>query len=296
MSKVHETADLYVLTLKGLEWLVIEQLPTINPKNIIVVPERRNTLPHTAYALCKLSIPPDEPVMFVPVDHYFLRTDLFIDSMKQVSDRIPAKLHDTYLLCTPTKKVDPSLGYVILDSDENVSKFVEKPDKDDTDMLLQSIFNINTMRYITSKIAFIHLLVNTNNDVARQAQAVVDSSPNHLDNSFLAMPFIDICYGLFEKSKGLKAISIQGDFIDIGKFSTLFELNHRDAKGNAVIGTAILDEDSTNNFIINQLEYPLVVVNTQNSVVVQTHLGSFVSPITDADKIGEIYKTKIHTS
>ncbi len=30
MSKVSEVADLYVLTLKGLEWLVVEQLPTTN--------------------------------------------------------------------------------------------------------------------------------------------------------------------------------------------------------------------------------------------------------------------------
>src|SRR5688572_30694717 len=62
--------ELYVLTVEGLEELVKEQLPNIPSSNIIAVPERRNTLPHTLYALKKLPVRGNEPVLFTPVDHF----------------------------------------------------------------------------------------------------------------------------------------------------------------------------------------------------------------------------------
>lgn len=286
--------DLYVLTLAGLEDLVAEQIPGIDSSNVIIVPERRNTLPHTAYALNKLKLASDEQVLFTPVDHYMRDTKTFLSDLKTIPARIADK-HATYLLCSAPQTIDRSLGYVQTDTDGRVIQFVEKPDGEALAVLSkQDGVYLNTLRFITSLAAFSRLLDQAGSQTAAMAKAVLGASGSQLDKRFLTMPVVDISHGLFEKVRGLRALIVGGDFIDVGKFSTLYEVNKKDTQGNVVTGQVIFDGSCRNNFVINQLDQPLVVVDTQDSVIVQTAFGTIVSPMAAADRIGEIYKSVIH--
>jgi mannose-1-phosphate guanylyltransferase len=64
MQHVSSDDELYVLVLEGMQPLVREELPDIADDHVLVVPERRNTLPHTLWALTQITDSPDEPVLF----------------------------------------------------------------------------------------------------------------------------------------------------------------------------------------------------------------------------------------
>lgn len=294
LSKVTPEDELYVITLSGLEYLVNEQLPNIKPTNVILVPERRNTLPHTAYALSQLKLEDDEPVLFGPVDHYLVDPDLFVTNLREVIKSTPKNLTETYLLGTKAHTIDKSLGYIQAGQAGNVTNFIEKPDADAI-ATLEAADNvyINTLRYITSKAAFITLLDGVNDASSQQIKQFITGTNAERTQNFLALPSLDISHGLFEKSLGLKIRSVASDFIDIGKFNTLYDINDKDDRDNAIVGNVVLGENCSGNFVINQLTQPLVLINTQNSVVIQGNQGSVVSPMQDADTIGSIYKSMI---
>jgi mannose-1-phosphate guanylyltransferase len=85
---------------------------------------------------------------------------------------------------------------------------------------------------------------------------------------------------------GLATETVVGDFIDMGRYPTLYATNKVDAHHNVLIGDAIsLDEESTHNLIINQLDQPLTVIGMHNSVIVQNKNGSLVAPLKMADTV-----------
>jgi mannose-1-phosphate guanylyltransferase len=80
----------------------------------------------------------------------------------------------------------------------------------------------------------------------------------------------------------------------VGRYTALYELNQKDAHGNVAVGNVIIGNDCRNNFIINRLPSPLVVMGTSDSVVVHSEAGSLVSKLKDAGRIGEIYKSQLY--
>lgn len=295
LSEIIQTEELYVLTLKGLEDMVFEQLPGINPDNVITVPERRNTLPHTLYALKMMNVADDESVLFCPVDHYIADGAKFSENIAKALSQATVATASTHLLCVEADTIESGLGYVQVDGESQVLQFIEKPDAQ-TIAELKNMNNVyvNTLRFITSVSAMRSALSRVDEDFAPPAAELLAASSEDLDSRFLAMQLIDISHGLFENDvAGLRAIPIKNDFIDIGRFSTLYQINKKDQRGNVIMGTVFIDDVSSGNFIVNQTSAPLAVVNTQNSVVIQTPNGSFTSPIKSAEAIGEIYKTRI---
>ena len=108
------------------------------------------------------------------------------------------------------------------------------------------------------------------------------------------MPFIDISSAIFQQSQSMRVIEVQYEFIDVGRFEEIYELNDKDVNGNVIIGDVILESGCNHNLIINKTTTPLVIINKQNTVIVQTNEGGLVSSFTDSFKIGVIYKTQIH--
>jgi mannose-1-phosphate guanylyltransferase len=287
--------ELYVLTLQGLEQAVSQQLPQLPSAQILRVPERRNTLPHALYALCSITASDDEPVLFVMVDHLIIQPDALIDSMRRILKNTQALDHVT-LMGSRSKQFDPNAGYFTMDHDNRILSFKEKPTQQDIDRLAANgtMIHKDAAMLIASRRTLAAALASFTGEVSSCGQALLAASPQQRRQRFLDMPFIDIATGLYEKATNLYATFADGDFIDLGRFSTLYEVGAKDNHGNVVSGNVILDDASHDNYVFNQTERPLVVINTHNSVVVQGEVGTVVAPMSDINAVGEIYKAKIH--
>jgi mannose-1-phosphate guanylyltransferase len=280
-----------------MQELIQAELPNIDSHNIIVVPERRNTFPHTLWALNSIADTPDEPVLFKSVDHFIVNPDSFSASLTQNIKHYEAtNTHAFTLLCTAYKSYDRNDGYCVADMSGKILKFLEKP----TEAELKAIVGDNRIYrspfiYITSKRAFLDVLGELEEPWVDQARQVITSPDAAMrKQAFLALPVLDISNTIFQKSHLLQVSEIEYDYIDVGQFSEIYAMNNKDDQGNVINGNVIVGTECRNCLIINKLPLPLVVMSLTDTVIVQTDAGSLVSPFKDASKIGDIYKNQIH--
>lgn len=296
LNKVIPADELYVLTLHGLEHHVVAELPDIAESHVIAVPERRNTLPHTLWALDALGADPDEPILFKSVDHYVLHPGAFLESLQTaIADLSRQPLSAMTLLCNTFQRFDKNDGYVLVDADRHVKEFMEKPSEAKLrELQTQGTVYRSPFVYACSKAVCLDALRQLKTPLADQAARLLEAPASEQTQVFLAMPTADISSALFQARIPMRVEVINYDFIDVGRFATLYELNPKDKGGNVCSGSVILAGSCRNNFIVNQLLQPLVVTNMSDMVIVQTPAGSLVAPMQDADMVGEVYKTQIY--
>jgi mannose-1-phosphate guanylyltransferase len=278
--------DLYVLTLKGLEHWVYKQLPQLPHSNVLIVPERRNTLPHTLFALNTITDNPEESVLFSGTDLVVSEPKAFLKTVKDVAAKPDSSVITMFL--SAHGAVDSNAGYALLDEQHHIKQFLEKPSKA-TIKALSKPGNLhkNTFCYITSSKALALTL-------DEQARGLLTATTEKRDRAFLAMPFCDISSTVFQKASNLVGAVAESDFVDLGTFRELYRMNPKDRRGNSVSGNVIVEPDCRDNLIINHTDQPLVVIGMHGCIVVQTQDGSLCAPIAEADRIGDIYKHQIH--
>lgn len=291
--KVAAPDDIYVLTLAGLEHWIYEQLPGIKPENVLIVPERRNTFPHTLFGLQSVAASQDELVLFSSTDNFIPDPQSFTNSLKSAIEETP--LGYTNMVCVKATAADTRLGYARVSGDRIVN-FVEKPSETTIQSLLQKgpLYK-NSCTYITSANALRRAFPTMDARIAETAEAFLGAKPGDLSDAFLAMPLCDISTTYFAHASDIRAYISPSDFIDLGSFAALHAINDKDEHGNAILGKVLLDGDCTGNFIANHTDQPLVVIDAKNMAIVQTPLGSLTAPIDQASRVGDIYKQKIHT-
>ncbi len=293
MSKVVARDELYVLILEGMEDLVLQELPEIDTARLVVVPERRNTLPHTLWALSEITEDKAEPVLFRGVDQYAVDEPSFLHSLSDCLNNYHSAA--LTLLCSTYEKFNSNDGYCLVDESGAVLRFLEKPGEDEisglanTHKILRSSF-----MYIASVQSVLGSLAELSDEWASGAQAVLTSGDENRKSLFLALPFLDISSALFQKSHKLRAEEIEYEFVDVGRFEEVYALNAKDKQGNVLLGRVLLSGDCKSNLIINKTSSPLVVISRSDLVIVQTEAGSLVSSFEEAYKVGEIYKQQIH--
>lgn len=287
--------ELYVLGLEGMQNLIREELPEIKDDHIILVPERRNTLPHTLWALNSITNDPHEPVLFKSVDHFVHNPEAFIKSLKNALSNYGNKQPALELLCSDYGAFNTNDGYCIVDSSNRLLRFMEKPSQADLEAAAgnHKVYR-SSMTFIASIRAFQEILGGFDEAWVDAAKQLLASNSTSRAKLFLELPFMDISTTIFQKSDQLRVDTIDYSFTDVGRFEELYQLNDKDQQGNVVIGPVILGTVCKNSLIINETDKPLVVMSVTDSVVVQTEAGSLVSPFKDAVKIGEIYKSQIH--
>jgi mannose-1-phosphate guanylyltransferase len=294
VAKTIPVSELYVLGLEGMQELIQTELPDLDPSKIIVVPERRNTLPHTLWALAAITDSADEPVLFKSVDHFIVNPEAFSTSLAQAIAQYDVSKHRFTLLCTAYKTYDRNDGYCIADASGKIREFLEKPSEaTPTALGNKAAMYRSPLIYITSKRAFLDVLDELETSWSNGAKQLITSGAPERQELFLDLPFLDISSAIFQASRQLWVREIAYDYIDVGQFTEIYALNNKDAQGNVINGNVILGTECRNCLIINKLPLPLVIMSLTDTVIVQTAAGSLVSPFKDASQVGDIYKKRI---
>ncbi len=251
-AKVIPQENILIVTAYRYRELVMEQIPELDRRNLLLEPYTRNTAPSVAYATYTLLLRnPDAHVVVTPSDHFIKNDDLFCKTIEYAFDFVTEKDVLMTLGIVPTRP-DSNYGYIQAcggqnahksDSPMEVKTFTEKPDKDLAKVFIKTgeffwnsgilIWKAQTFRKEMEK----HLPEVTGLFKGWDKVLGTAIEDEFILRTYTDSPNISINYGVMEKTDRAWMYPAKFDWQDIGSWESLYNfIPEKDINGN-VIGT-----------------------------------------------------------
>lgn len=235
--------------------------------SICVEPCRRDTFPAIALAIAymhdKLGVTENEAVVVCPVDPYVDNT--YYEAVKTLLKLV--EQGETHLLLMGIEPTYPSekYGYIIPESDKNVSKvreFKEKPDME------------NAKRYLTQNALWnAGVFAFRLGYLLEKAHSMIDFTDYcDLLNKYDTLPKISFDYAVVEKESNIQVLRYDGNWKDVGTWNMMAEVMTDKIKGRA-----ILDNTCENTNVINELNIPILCMGCKDMVVATSGDGILIA-------------------
>jgi mannose-1-phosphate guanylyltransferase/mannose-6-phosphate isomerase len=264
-------------------FMVAEQLREIGvtPLGILLEPVGRNTAPAVAAAANYLkAIDPEAVMLVLPADHVINDNDAFKDAVLRAATMVGHGALATFGIVPQA----PETGYGYIrrgspvtaaDDCYKVERFVEKPDRATAEAFLadggyywnSGMFMFEAERYLAELARFTP-------DIAQAAEAAVRTGYRDLDfcrldeAAFSGCPSDSIDYAVMERTRDAVVVPADIGWSDVGSWSALWEVQRRDAQGNAQRGDVYLD--GVTNSLVRAESRIVAVVGVHDLVVVET--------------------------
>jgi len=239
--------------------MILEQLPEIDPKQVLLEPHRRNTAPCIAYAVNRIkAITRDANIIVAPSDHLILKEQDFIETIKTGLKFV--EVNDT-LLTLGIKPSRPETGYGYIQIDEGegnmrkVKTFTEKPNAELARIFIETgefFWNSGIFLWTlkTIDLAFKTLLP----DLAARFQAGeklfnTDAEQAFIDEIYPTCMNISIDYGILEKASNVCVLCSDFGWTDLGTWGSLYEMSEKDKRGNVKLKCNTLLYESSDNIV-----------------------------------------------
>ncbi|WED20626.1 mannose-1-phosphate guanylyltransferase/mannose-6-phosphate isomerase [Vibrio sp. JC009] len=268
-------------------FIVAEQLRKAEFKHsgIILEPVGRNTAPAVALAALQAVQNGDDPLLLVlAADHVIKNEAAFVASVEAAVPEARKGNLVTFGI-VPTA---PETGYGYIRQGEvsgensfKVDSFVEKPNQEKAQEYLASgEYYWNSGLFLFKASAFLAELEAHRPDIlAACKEAHLSSYPDldfiRLDKDVFAnCPDESIDYAVMEPTQNAIVVPMDAHWNDVGSWSAIWEVNDKDAKGNATRGDVIA-EDTRNSYVYSQSKLvstvgvdDLIVIETKDAVLV----------------------------
>lgn len=296
----------FIATTSALEAEVRKILPSFPAENIIVEPARRDTAPAMGFAALTLSLKEaDEPMAFIPSDHYIGRIDKFLSSVKQAEMVIKetGKLVDIAIY---PNSPNTALGYTKvgdLQMEKDGVKFfqflghTEKPDfKTAQGYLEEGNYFWHANYYMWTPKLFLSAYQKYAPKIFEKLSALKSELENGSDRKkieklYNQMEKISIDYAITEKMDPSEVLIIQGEFEwkDIGAWDTLHEnlMTKTDERRNLVRGER-LNIDTAGSIIYGQDGKLIATVGVDDLVIIDTPDALLVCPKSRAQEVKKV--------
>lgn len=234
---------------------------------ISVEPCRRDTFPaialSTAYLVDVLGISPEESVVVCPVDPYVEKE--YFQALKELG--LQADSGEANLVLMGIEPTYPSekYGYIIPESDDNVSMvstFKEKPDTETAREYIEqgALWNGGVFAY---KLKY----------VLDKAHELIDFTDYHdLFAKYDTLEKISFDYAVVEKEPKIQVMRFSGEWKDLGTWNTLTE-----AMQESCVGEAMMNDECSNVHIINEMSVPVLAMGLHDVVISASPEGILVS-------------------
>ncbi|WP_102796585.1 mannose-1-phosphate guanylyltransferase/mannose-6-phosphate isomerase [Bowmanella denitrificans] len=288
-------------------FIVAEQLlqAGIHHDGILLEPVGRNTAPAIALAALHATQKGEDPILLVlAADHLIENIPAFHQAISQAEQLarqnklvtfgiVPTCAHTGYGYIRRGDAIQSSDGFA-------VAEFVEKPNLNTAEQYLASgaylwnsgMFMFKASRYVQELEQHAPEIV----DICRQAIASESQDLDfvRVDNDiFAACPSDSIDYAVMEKTDAAAVVPMDAGWNDVGSWSSLWEVQKKDAKGNVVRGDAILE--NVHNSYVNAEQRLIALVGIDNVVVVETKDAILVAhkdQVQDIKKVVDKLKAK----
>lgn len=295
--------NIFIVTNEIYVDLVKEQLPSLNPSQILAEPIMRNTAPCIAYGSMKITeINPDAVIVVAPSDHTINNQQRFIQAINQ-SLTAAAAHHSLITLGIKPNRPDTGFGYIqyineVLAVDEQIHKvktFTEKPNIELARSFIQSgDFLWNSGIFIWSAKAInkaFELYLPDMFEIFQQGSNFYNT-PNEREfiaNAYLQCTNISIDFGIMEKADNVYVLPSDFGWSDLGTWASIYEMSEKDYVGNAVIPSEKVMMFDSSNCMVNIPKEKLVILQgLHNYIVVESNDTLLICPRAEEQNVKNI--------
>lgn len=290
LLKVCRNENIFVVTSNVYRNLVLEQLPKINPENVLCEPARKNTAPCIAYASYKIhKRDPKAITLVAPSDHLVKKEDTFEKAIKSCFSKAEKQDCLITLGIKPTRP-DTGYGYIqfiesdVTETDKRIHKvktFTEKPDHEMAGFFMESgDFLWNSGIFVWSTRSIINAMETHDPELANVFKEGWESynttsEHNFIDRAYAICKNISIDYSVMEKAKNVYVRSSIFGWSDLGTWGSLYTHLFKDEHKNALVGKNIITYDC-NNCIVQVPKDKLVVLQGLEDYIVVESEGALM--------------------
>jgi mannose-1-phosphate guanylyltransferase len=281
----HRLADLipkeniFILTNERYNDLVLEQLPEVEQRQVVLEPAMRNTAPCILYASLKIQKENPDAVMIVaPSDHWIEDEKTFSKNVQQAFDYCE---NNDALMTLGIQPTFPNTGYGYIEFNKSsaeaiksVNQFREKPDYETAKSFIsQGNFLWNAGIFMWSAKTVIQAFKNNQPELFKLFESGIPVYNTEFENDFIKDNYpkaenISVDYAIMEKSKNVYVIAAEFDWNDLGTWGSLYDKLDKDESGNAVVNARTLAEDASGNMIRTKKDKIVVIDGLQDYIVV----------------------------
>ncbi len=301
LSGLISNENIYVITTKYQQEEIKNQLPFLNPSNLIIEPKGKNTAPCIGLAAMILRKRDPGAVMAVlPADHRIEKKDVLLKVLSAAEILANEKdclvtigIHPTY----------PSTGYGYIQFHKfqeeiegiqvyDVKTFAEKPDVKTAERFLQSgdflwnsgmfIWKVETiLKEIEESLPELYEgLMEIEKYLGTNKEAEV------VQRVYCQIKSISIDYGVMEHSDNVYVLN--GEFIwnDVGSWEEVYKISPKDNHDNVVIGNHLLKE--THGCFIDARDRFIAALGIEDLIIVDTPDALLICPRSRAQEVKDL--------
>lgn len=290
--------NILVVTNERYKTLVLEQLPEMQPHQVLCEPFMRNTAPCVAYAASWIHAQDSEASMIVaPSDHLILHGEAFEETIRLSLEQ--AQTGNLVTLGIKPSRPDTGYGYIQWEDDskmaharvKKVKTFTEKPDLElAKDFLASGDFSWNSGIFIWRADAILSAFEQLLPDMYRtfaEGKSVYGTAEESrfINRVYAACENISIDYGIMEKARNVQVVLSDFGWSDLGTWGSLHGHLSHDSHRNGVVGDQVMLYNSSNN-VVHVPNGKLVVLHGLNGyIVVESDNTLLVCKLEDEQKI-----------
>ncbi|SFJ50648.1 mannose-1-phosphate guanylyltransferase [Olleya namhaensis] len=279
LSTLIPKENIFILTNEKYNDLVLEQLPEVNQRQVVLEPAMRNTAPCILYASLKIQKENPDAVMIVaPSDHWIEDEDAFTTNVKQAFEYCETNDALMTLGITPTF---PNTGYGYIEcgeaSEEKISdviQFREKPDYNTAKQFIaKGNFLWNAGIFMWSVSSVIKAFQEKQPGLYELFKTGIPTYNTEFEDDFIRDNYakaenISVDYAIMESSTNVYVIPATFDWNDLGTWGSLYDKLDKDENNNAVVNAKTLTEDASGNMIRTKTDKVVVVDGLKDYIIV----------------------------
>ena len=258
--------------------MVLEQLPEVEQKQVVLEPAMRNTAPCILYASLKIQKENPDAVMIVaPSDHWIEDEATF---SKNVQDAFNFCEDNDALMTLGIQPTFPNTGYGYIEFDKtntsnikSVNQFREKPDYETAKgFIAQGNFLWNAGIFMWSVKSAVNAFKNNQPKLFELFEKGIRDYNTNSESDFIKENYpkaenISVDYAIMEKSSNVYVIAAEFDWNDLGTWGSLYDKLDKNNTGNAIVNARTLTEDASGN-MIKTANNKIVVVDSLNDYII----------------------------
>lgn len=303
---------------------VLEQIPDLQPSQVLCEPARRNTAPCIAYAMARIKAMVQKAksgnanIVVAASDHLILQEDTFRSTIAKCFDFIDKNDALVTLGMKPTR---PETGYGYIQIGESaahdsviensvaamgdevmrkVKAFTEKPDLEVAKKFVESgdflwnsgifIWNLRTVEHaLQEHMPELAQKFGLGTDTVSENVFGTEQEEAFIQDMFPTCPSISIDYGLMEKAHNVCVMPSDFGWSDLGTWGSLYDMSEKDDAHNVTLHCDASYYDSHGNIITLPKGHLAVIQGLENCIVSEANGVLLICKREDEQKIREFY-------
>ena len=287
----------FIVTSEQLRDQVAQELPELQPHQILAEPVGRNTAPCIGWAATHLRRIDEDAIMCVlPADHYIGETEAYVDTLQR---GLEAATHGDYVTIgiRPTR-AETGYGYIEVGAELDpgvfrARRFVEKPNRQRAEQFVANgsfLWNSGMFFFLASRIldAIDEHLPGLGKELQRYDEAAKAGGEEAMvKETYGDLPAVSIDHGIMEKVSAVSVVPGSFDWSDLGSWTSAWELAPQDDQAN-VLPEGGIAVDAGRNYVTAPKGKLVALIGVDDLVVVDSGDALLVVPKDRAQDVREI--------